>query len=433
MAKDVDKYKLKAEREALLEKIRKKNRKKKENKRVQAAEEESREAEPEVKKEKPKPKKKVTSSEGKDDKRSSRDILKEKIKELENEISNTKYNKRTQHAIGLKKAQLANLKKKLSENVQKASKAGDGYAVRKSGDATVVLLGFPSAGKSTLLNQMTDANSEVGEYAFTTLKVIPGVLEYKSAKIQILDVPGIVEGAADGIGRGKEVLQVLRAADLIVMLVDATKPEQKDKLEREVYKSNIRINRKNPDVIIKKTSKNGIRIGRTVLTPDLDDDTIQGMLKQFRILNAEVLIREEITADQLIDVVEGNKVYLPSILTVNKVDLIGKRTKFGFQPDLSIIANSGHNIDKLKEMIYEQLNLIKIYLKEINEKADMDEPMIMKQGDTLKDLCARIHKDFIHKFRFARIWGSSVKFPGQKILKLGHQIRDEDVIEIHTR
>jgi len=105
----------------------------------------------------------------------------DKIKEFEHELSTTKYNKKTQHHIGLVKAKIANLKKK--ELVRSASKGKkEGYSVRKTGDGTVIMLGFPSVGKSTLLNKITNANSPIGSYDFTTLSVIPGTMEYKHAK-----------------------------------------------------------------------------------------------------------------------------------------------------------------------------------------------------------------------------------------------------------
>lgn len=367
---------------------------------------------------------------------SSRELLTQKIKDLEKQISETKYNKKTQHAIGLMKGQLASLKAKL-QTASKKTGADEGYAIKKSGDATVVLLGFPSTGKSTLLNSITNANSEIGHYAFTTLTVIPGMLNYKQAKIQILDVPGVVEGAAKGTGRGKEVLQVIRNADLIIILVDAFKPQQKKLLEKEVYDSNIRLNVKKPDIKITKTAKDGVRIGRTVQTPELNDETVKGILNQFKIINSNVLIRDKINADQFIDVVEGNKVYIPGITVVNKIDLLTEeqleKLRSYLKPNLCISAEKKEHLGSLRELIFKKLNFIRLYLKEINKKPDLEEPMIMKQGNTIRDLCLKLHKDFIEKFKFARIWGKSVKFNSQKILKLDHKLADKDVVELHIK
>src|SRR3989338_720077 len=194
--------------------------------------------------------------------RGKNDTASEKIKEIEELISKTKYNKSTQRAIGLYKAQLAKLKEKQASRGK--GKKGEGYAVRKTGDGTVVLLGFPSVGKSTLLNAITNSESRVGAYAFTTLTVIPGTLEYRHAKIQVLDVPGVVHGAAAGTGRGKEVLAVIRNADMVLILLDVFHPEHLDALLKEVYDSDVRINQKKPDVKIVKTARGGINIGTTI-------------------------------------------------------------------------------------------------------------------------------------------------------------------------
>ena len=370
-----------------------------------------------------------------DTKKEKKDSTIEKIKELEDLISKSKYNKRTQHAIGLYKAQLAKLKEK--QKARSKGKKGEGYAVRKTGDGTVVLLGFPSVGKSTLLNSLTNANSRVGSYAFTTLTVIPGIMEYNRAKIQILDVPGVVYGAAAGTGRGKEVLGVIRNADLILFLIEVFHPEHFGALQKEVYDSDVRANQKAPDVKIVKTSRGGINIGSTVKLAKLDNKTIEDILKEFKIVNANVTIRQDIDADQLIDVVEGNKAYLPAIVVLNKIDMASndelKNAQNKIRPDLSVSAEKNIGIEELKELIYNKLGLMSIFLKEFNKKADMDEPLIMWKGATLRDLCSKLHKDFVNKFRFARIWGKGVRFQGMKIIKLDHKLEDNDVVELRIK
>ena len=359
-----------------------------------------------------------------------------KIRELQERIAGTKYNKKTQSAIGLYKAQLAALKDKLEVRAANSGGSGIGYSVKRSGDGTVIMVGFPSTGKSTLLNSLTDAHSEVGAYAFTTLTVVPGMLTYKHAKIQILDVPGIVHGAASGKGRGKEVLSTMRNADMVMIILDSLHPEHLAAIKKEIYETGIRINQRKPDIKIKKTVKDGIRIGRTVRTPELDDETIKSILQTFRINNADVLIRSIITVDQFIDCIQDNKVYMPSLVVLNKMDVVSKerllelKTELG--ADILVSGSIGINIDKLKDAIFDKLDLIRIFLKEPGKEADLKEPLIMFKKCTIKNVCEKLHRDFVSKFKFSRVWGKSAKFDGQK-LHLHHKMIDGDILELHMR
>ncbi|MBW2968433.1 GTP-binding protein [Candidatus Woesearchaeota archaeon] len=354
---------------------------------------------------------------------------------MEDEMSKMQYNKRTQHHYGLLRAKVAALKEKEAARSSQGAKH-EGYTVRKSGDASVILVGFPSAGKSSLLNVMTNANSPVGNYEFTTLSVVPGTMEYRDAKIQILDVPGIVTGAASGRGRGKEVLSVTQNADLVIILVDVLRPNAYDAILKEVFDSNIRVNKKRPDVRIKKTSKDGIRIGKTVKLDRLDDETIISICKEFRINNAEVLIRSQIDVDDFIDVVQGHRFYLPGITVLSKSDLVDaerlEEIRKDINADLCVSAEQDVNIDELKELIFERLSFIRIYCKEVGKKADMGVPLIMREGDNIHAMCNKLHKDFVTKFKFARVWGKSAKFPGQRLM-MHHVLQDQDIVEIHLR
>jgi len=359
----------------------------------------------------------------------------ERIKELEEELQKTSYNKRTQHHIGLIKAKIAKLREK--EELRGSAKGGKpGYDVRKTGDASAIMIGYPSVGKSTLLNALTNAQSKVGSYDFTTLTVIPGLMGYNGAKIQILDVPGVIKGASIGKGRGKEVLSVMRGTNLVIILIEINYPEHLNILKKEIFNTGIRLDQKKPDVKIKKAAKGGIRIGTTVKLKKIDKKTIEVILNEFKYNNADVLIREDIDADQLIDCIEGNKIYVPSIIALNKVDSVSKdkadEVAKQIKADILISAEKGLNIDPLKRIIFNKLNFIRVYMKEPAKKADLIAPLIMFNGCTIKDVCNRLHKDFVTKFKFARVWGSS-KFPGQKLLRLEYVLRDKDVLELHLR
>ncbi len=359
----------------------------------------------------------------------------ERIKELEEELKKTPYNKATQHHIGLVKAKIARLRDKALARSAKSG-AGHSYSVRKAGDASVVLVGYPSVGKSTVLNALTNASSETAAYAFTTLDVIPGQLEYNHAQIQILDLPGILKGASIGRGRGREVLSVVRNADLVLFIVEVGHPEHYPILKKEIYDSGLRLNAKKPDVRIMKKPRGGIRIGTTVKLTRLTRRTIESILREFRISNADIVIRTDITAEQLIDVIEDNRIYVPSLLLLSKIDMVSPerlhKIEETLRPDISVSAEKRINIEKLKELIFRKLDFIRIYCKQVGKKADMDVPLILKRSSTVETACNKLHRNFSKSFRFARIWGSSAKFPGQR-LSLKHILQDKDIIEIHVR
>jgi small GTP-binding protein len=192
-------------------------------------------------------------------------------------MNRTQKNKATNYHIGLLKAKLAKLKREMIDAASKKGGASsEGFEVSKSGDARVGMIGFPSVGKSTLLTKLTGTFSKIAAYEFTTLTCIPGVIRYKGAKIQLLDLPGIIEGAKDGKGRGKQVIAVARTCNLICIVLDATRPLiHKKIIEKELEGFGIRLNKAPADIEFRKKDKGGITISRTCDTPQLDDELIK--------------------------------------------------------------------------------------------------------------------------------------------------------------
>ncbi len=359
--------------------------------------------------------------------------IEEQIAELEEQISNTKYNKATEGHIGKLKARIA----KLSEEAEKRrSIKGNtkGFYVKKAGDSTVALIGFPSVGKSTLLNQLTGAKSSVGAYHFTTLDIVPGVLVYNHAKIQILDMPGLIKDASRGKGRGREVIAAARASDIILFVIDVFNPNI-EVLFNELYDSGIRLDQRAPDVVITSSGQGGVTVKPTLKLTKTTAEVIREMTIAYGHLNATVVVREDINVEQMLDVLSGNRVYIKSLMAVNKIDMavpgqFERATKehenFRLIP---VSAVTGFGIEDLKQALYETIDMIRVYLKPQGQEPDMEVPLIVKRGNNIGDVCELIHRDFRNQFRYAMIWGTSAKFPGQTV-GLDHVLDDKDIVSI---
>jgi ribosome-interacting GTPase 1 len=365
----------------------------------------------------------------------------EKIKEIQEQIHRTQINKATEFHIGLLKAKIARLKREMQENVHgKTMHTGGenvGFDVRKAGDATVVLIGLPSVGKSTLLNSLTNAKSRVASYQFTTLTAVPGMLHYRGAKIQVLDLPGIIEGASGGKGFGKRVLSVARGADLVLIVLDVFQPHHLGVLKKELAEAGVRLDEQPPNIVVEKTSMGGISINAQVPVK-ASERLIKEIMRLYGLHNGRLIIREpNLTDDQLIDALNGNRIYVPSVVVLNKIDLVNHsfiqevKSKIGSTNNnfVPVSADSGINIDVLKEVIYKRLEFIRIYMRPKGGETDYKEPLIIKNGATVQDVCNKIHRNMAKNFRYGLVWGRSAKFAGQKV-GLDHRLYDEDVITI---
>lgn len=364
--------------------------------------------------------------------------IEERIADIEAELSKMQYNKATQGHFATLKARLAQLRSELVERAALSKRKGSGFGIKKQGDATAILLGFPSVGKSTLLNAVTNKESKVAAYEFTTVDVIPGMIEYeelfRGTRIQILDLPGIIKGGATGRGRGREILSTVRNADIVIILLDATRPKHLEIIENELYRANIRLDQKPPNIRLKKRDRGGILV--TGFPSKTTYEEIANVLRTYRINNADVFLYEkDLTLDHIIDFVAGNRIYLPSLVVINKIDLVtpqklNELKKVIGRNIIPISAEQKVGLEEFKESIIYRIGLIHVFLWTPGKKEpDMNEPLILKTGSTIDDVCIKVHKRFKEDFRYANVWGASAKFPGQKV-GLNHQLADSDIIRI---
>ncbi|OBT54125.1 hypothetical protein VE04_06088 [Pseudogymnoascus sp. 24MN13] len=362
----------------------------------------------------------------------------DKIKHIEEEMAKTQKNKNTSFHLGQLKAKLAKLKRELLTPSSSGGGGGAGVAVARTGVASVGFIGFPSVGKSTLMSRLTGQHSEAAAYEFTTLTTVPGQVEYNGAKIQMLDLPGIIEGAKDGKGRGRQVIAVAKTCHLIFIVLDVNKPlTDKKVIEAELEGFGIRVNKSPPNIVFKKKDKGGLSITNTARRSRTTPTSSRAVMQEYKISSADIAIRCDATIDDLIDVLEAkSRSYIPVIYALNKIDAISIEELdllYRIPNACPISSEHGWNVDELMEQMWEKLKLVRVYTKPKGKLPDYSSPVVLRSTRcTVEDFCNAIHKTIVDDFRSAIVYGKSVKHQPQRV-GLSHELGDEDIITIVKR
>lgn len=244
---------------------------------------------------------------------------------------------------------------------------------------------------------------------------------------------GIIEGAAQGKGRGRQVIAVARTADLVLMMLDAGKPNvHRELLERELESVGIRLNKGKPNIYFKQKKGGGLSYNSTCATTRCNEKMVQTILHSFKIFNAEVLFRDDCNEDEFIDVVTANRVYLPCVYVYNKIDQISieEVNRLARQPNSVVVScNMQLNLDYLLESLWEELKLIRVYTKKPGQPPDFDDGLILRRGVTVEHVCHAIHRTLAPQFKYALVWGTSTKYSPQRV-GISHIMNDEDVIQV---
>eukprot|EP00929_Paragymnodinium_shiwhaense_P026428 TRINITY_DN15731_c0_g1_i1.p1 TRINITY_DN15731_c0_g1~~TRINITY_DN15731_c0_g1_i1.p1 ORF type:complete len:435 (-),score=133.30 TRINITY_DN15731_c0_g1_i1:255-1559(-) len=363
-----------------------------------------------------------------------------KIRDIELEMARTQKNKATTTHLGSLKAKLCQLRRELME----PSKAGGGkkcpgFEVQKMGHCRVGLVGFPSVGKSSLLSALTGVQSEVAAYEFTTLTCIPGVIRYNDIEIQLLDLPGIIVGAASGKGRGRQVIATAKSCDIILMCLDPTKEDgQIEMLTKELEDIGIRLNTAPKDIQYTKTNAGGVKFHSTVpQTQGFDGEVAASVLKSYRTFNANVICREDVSVDDFIDIIDGNRKYCKCLYVYTKIDLLDLKTIDELSRRPMSVCLSVHwklNFDYLLKRMWDEMQVVRVFTKKKGCFPDFSDPLILtNQRGTKKfdveNAVTLLHKQILEEFKCAQVWGGSVK-ASPTFVGLKHELQDEDVMQI---
>jgi small GTP-binding protein len=355
--------------------------------------------------------------------------IEERIEELQEEYSGTKYNKATNKHLGILRFKIAKAKRELEEASKRVR--GKGFFVKKAGDATVALVGFPSAGKSSLINILTNVKSKTAPYAFTTTTIIPATMLYRDAHIQVFDLPGIIENAHIGSGSGTTVITAARAADLIVFVISIESVANLPVLISELEGVNVYINRKKPRIRIKKELTGGLKI--EVNKSGLPDRVLSEILIGMGIHNARVQLWDETTEDELIALISNRSQYINAMVALNKVDLnpayetIAEQMRYRYRMDVvPISATEKRNIDMLRDQMYKNLGIMRIYLKP-KSAGSREDPITVAKNSNVGDVARILHTQIVNELKSAYVAGPSVKFRNQRV-GVAHVLEDGDVV-----
>ncbi|MBN1785379.1 MAG: 50S ribosome-binding GTPase [Candidatus Methanofastidiosa archaeon] len=361
----------------------------------------------------------------------------EKLQALEKMLSTVPKHKGTEKMVLQIKRRIARLKKDVE--LKEAKKGGGkGFNIRKEGAAQIVLVGPPNSGKSSLLKSLTNADVAVGAYAFTTLELTPGMLEINDIQIQLVEVPGLIEGVSLGKGMGLQLLSSVRSADALIIVLDSSiSPIAHLKTTlQELESSGIKVNKRRPDIEVKKKAVGGIEIvGAKHINADLRD--VKEILIDFRVSSGLLIVREDVTLTDIQEALDYSTTYKRGFVVLNKFDMadptILKKMKSAY-PNFEYIPAStldGRGIEEISNLAYKIANIKRIFTKTPGEKPAYP-PVAMKMEATVMDVARKVHKSIAKSFKYARVWGNSVKFGGQRVGE-DHVPEDGDVVEIHIK
>lgn len=259
-------------------------------------------------------------------------------------------------------------------------KAPPVHLVEREGAGQVALVGPPNSGKSSLVRRLTHATPEVADYPFTTRLPVPGMMPFENIQIQLVDLPPLHPDSPE-----TWVTQTVRSADAMILVVD---------------------------------------LGSAAVLEELTET--MALLEQAKL----------IVGPPSAELPRGFA-HKPALLVGNKSDRPSARENFQILGELwkdrfrllALSVHSGENLDVFPRAVFELLGIVRVYTKVPGKKADFDAPYVLPRGATVSQVASRVHKDFVARLKFARVWGGG-RFDGQMVQR-DYIVEDNDVLELH--
>jgi len=368
--------------------------------------------------------------------------LDEQIEHLERFCGVVVKHKGVENHLRMAKQKLKRLKVTQDKMRQAKKGTGERWLVPKGEDAQIVIIGTVNSGKSSVLNQVaqSDSAAKVGDYPFTTVKPEIGSTTARGARLQLVELPAIVEGSVRGEMSGKLVLAGIRNADCVIITLDLSKDPigQFELLHKVLSTGKIRINVDRPPVTIERTGSGNIQIFNEYYYEGERKEEITEIMSSKGYLNVIVRFHGPTNRDQFFDALDLTISYLPTIILATKGDLERSKANYGAllaylkekQLDFDVIPTSSvqnEGFNEIEEIIFSKLGKIRVFTR--NNAGDVaDRPIILDKGSTVQDSIEVLSKKMLKFFRFARIWGSS-KFDGEKV-GLERELQDGDLIQV---
>jgi ribosome-interacting GTPase 1 len=370
---------------------------------------------------------------------------KEKVQRMAEFLSLVPQHKGTLKLRGQIKKKMAVLRRELEEQKQKRTgrTSGPKFFIEKEGAAQIALLGVTNVGKSCLLSAVSKANVFVSPAAYTTREPVPAIMPFEDIGFQLVEVPSLMEGSADGRAWGLQSLALARNADGLMLMVDLScDPVAQLRLVLgELEKARILVNQPKGRVDIDRQHMGaGLRIILFGKLIDADTRDIEALLRSYRVGDAVVKINGEVSLDEVEDAIFESTTYRRAIVVANKFDLPGAqrglRRLEGFLerriPIVAVSCEKKYGLEKIGPILFKVLDIIRVYTKEPGERDASQHPFTLRRGASLAELARNIHGEFVKNFAFAKVWSERLVHSPQKA-GLGFVLDDGDLVEIHLK